>query len=315
MWWRARRGQLGGDVDCHVAWGGRRRRLDSCERAFYTTNVCSSADEGLDLRTPAGDHQARGAAGLSAEIEELQACVERVRCARRNPGRSASVIRAELVAIRQSCNVLEMQFARRAAELSTAVDWRWDENAIDVIRDDCKMSRHAAASAVQVGEQAPKLRESIKAVEAGEIGFSHVALMANAAQSLSKSTTASAAFDEAPLLDKARTRSVADFRNDCIHARHAADAEGVLREHRDAVEARSLHFKPHESGVVFMEATLDPVGAATVRAALEPLAQPQGPDDRRDYRQRLAGALVEIANQALDKGGLPQHPRSGPISR
>jgi Domain of unknown function (DUF222) len=50
----------------------------------------------------------------------------------------------------------------------------------------------------------------------------------------------------------------------------------------------------------------DPVGGATLIAALDPLARKTSHTDERSYPQRMADALVELAQRSLDAGDLPQ---------
>lgn len=50
---------------------------------------------------------------------------------------------------------------------------------------------------------------------------------------------------------------------------------------------------------------LDPEAGAVLLSALQPLAAPLGPDDKRSPAQRRADALAEIANQVLAVGHLP----------
>ncbi len=94
------------------------------------------------------------------------------------------------------------------------------------------------------------------------------------------------------------------FEHTCLHARHAADPEGVVDEEKQGVEARSLTFSTAEDGCVLVKAILDKVGGATLRTALEPLAERDGKDDHRDYPRRLADALVDLSMNALDKPNL-----------
>jgi len=54
----------------------------------------------------------------------------------------------------------------------------------------------------------------------------------------------------------------------------------------------------------FLDGILDAVGGAAVKAALEALAM-SGPRDRRRHKQRMADALVELANHGLESGALP----------
>jgi NAD-dependent dihydropyrimidine dehydrogenase PreA subunit len=51
---------------------------------------------------------------------------------------------------------------------------------------------------------------------------------------------------------------------------------------------------------------LDPIGGATLIAALDAQSRKASAADERSYPQRLADALVTLAEQALDRGDLPQ---------
>lgn len=55
-----------------------------------------------------------------------------------------------------------------------------------------------------------------------------------------------------------------------------------------------------------IDGVLDSVGGAALKVALESLAKRLGNDDRRTYRQRMADALAELTNHALDQGMLPR---------
>src|SRR2546422_10744023 len=50
-----------------------------------------------------------------------------------------------------------------------------------------------------------------------------------------------------------------------------------------------------DDGSFFLTGSLDPVGGAVVRNALEPLARYSGKDDHRLRPQRMADALIEVA--------------------
>jgi hypothetical protein len=167
------------------------------------------------------------------------------------------------------------------------------------------MGSYAAAERVCVGEQISVLPRSIEAMEKSEIGFAHVALLARTADALSKSDT-SRGFEETALLDQASEVSVSRFRHICHHARHVDDPAGYLADEVDAVEARELELNASEDGWVFVRGILDAAGGATLRTALEPLATRSGADDDRHRDRRLADALVELANVALDTGAVPQ---------
>jgi hypothetical protein len=77
----------------------------------------------------------------------------------------------------------------------------------------------------------------------------------------------------------------------------------------DVAPTRSLTMRDLHDGAVRGEFALDPEGAAALRAALSPLAEPRPADDgvrdARTFEQRNADALVELATRALDRGELP----------
>src|SRR6202049_3476414 len=130
----------------------------------------------------------------------------------------------------------------------------------------------------------------------GEIGFAHFVLLARESAAMGER------LDEAKLLRKARKESVARFRNSCMHARHAADPDGVVKEEKQGVEARSLTLSTADDGAVLINCVLDKVGGAAVQTALEPLAKRAGKGDDRLRDRRLADALVDLAMHALDNG-------------
>jgi len=77
----------------------------------------------------------------------------------------------------------------------------------------------------------------------------------------------------------------------------------------DPVEWRRLTWQRRSDGSLALRGWLDPVGAASVLAALEPLARPApaGPDgpDPRGVDRRQADALVEAADRLLAADELP----------
>src|SRR2546425_6084697 len=167
------------------------------------------------------------------------------------------------------------------------------------IKARCHMSGGAVSARICAGEQLERLDKSVEAVEAGEIGFAHFAQIANTSAAVGER------LDESTLLRHACKESVARFRETCIHARHAADPEGVVEEEVLGVEMRELTLTDTDNGMVSVSGTLDKVGGAALRTALEPLAKRTGKDDRRRYPRRLADALVEFSMNALDRSQLP----------
>ena len=166
------------------------------------------------------------------------------------------------------------------------------------IKARCHMSGGAVSARLCAGEQLERLDKSVAGVTSGEIGFAHFAYIANASAKVGER------LDETTLLRHARKESVAKFRETCIHARHAADPEGVVEEEVEGVEMRELTLTDTDDGMVSLSGVLDKVGGAALRTALEPLAKRMGKDDRRRYPRRLADALVEFSMNALDRSQL-----------
>src|SRR5689334_20743780 len=100
-----------------------------------------------------------------------------------------------MVGLRQIIDELELQFSRLAAELDQGD--QGSNSPIDWIRFHCHMTSNAAAARIAVGENLGRMAESAQAVQAGEIGFSHLISMARTANAVGK------AFDENKLLELA----------------------------------------------------------------------------------------------------------------
>ena len=208
--------------------------------------------------------------------------------------------------LRHLIDLEELSFAERAHEFAATdeAERQGSASPVDWVRHEAHMTGTAAARAIRVGEQMPKLPESVKAVRNSEIGYAHLALISSTAAAVTESKGAPP-FDEQPLLEKARENSVGRFSDDCANARHAADAAGFLSDHLTAVEWRAFEMNPCENGVL-LRGRLDSVAAATLRSALEPLATKAGAQDTRRRKRRMADALVELANHGLDAGVLPK---------
>ena len=218
--------------------------------------------------------------------------------------RSPEQVGADLVHLRHGIDLLEIRFARDAGRFASTSEYeaQGSVTAIDWIRHNCRMSGHAAAERVCVGEQMQALPESVSAATEGAFGYAHLALMARAAAWVGEH---GGSFREDPLLEQALESSVSRFRHLCHHARHAAAPDGYAEEEALVVEQRSLSLTPCEDGGYAIGGKLDALGGATLRTALEPLARPSGRDDDRDKARRLGDALVEMAGHALDGGRIP----------
>jgi len=203
---------------------------------------------------------------------------------------------SRLISLRRAIDLLELDFARCAAEF--AASRQWDQEGYntpeDWLRFNCHMNSNASWNALAVGEQQGKLAESVQAMQGGEIGFAHLATLGRTAEQLPK------VFDETQLLPLAKQHSPGKFFHKVLHYKHSLDAAAFNRVQEDLVEARRLRLSTAQDGCLLISGVLDPVGGAAVRTALEPLARPSGEHDDRNREQRYADSLVELAS-----GGKP----------
>lgn len=198
---------------------------------------------------------------------------------------------AALIELRAQIDALELEFSRLASEFAETGYWYYDgsNTAIDWLRFNCRMTSTAASDRLAVGRHVGKMTASVNAMEAGEIGFAHIAVMARTADAIRGS------FDENKLLPLARESSPGKFHYRCMHYRHAVNAAACADQQNELVENRRLKLSTAEDGCLLISGILDPVGGAAVRTALDPLAKPDGVLEDRSSERRYADALVEFA--------------------
>jgi hypothetical protein len=202
---------------------------------------------------------------------------------------SLDEITAEMVRVRREIDERELDLCRLAGAVAKLNCWDDGcDTAIDWIRFNCKMTRNSAADRVVVGEQLSHLPESIQAVQAGEIGFAHMPVMARTAKAVGD------AFDETALLKKARKLSPGKFYYKAMQYRHSVQPKVYADEQAEQAQRNRLSMSTAEDGCFLIECVLDPVSGAAVRGALEARAHPSGEHDDRERDQRMADALVEI---------------------
>src|SRR5438477_11214486 len=162
----------------------------------------------------------------------------------------------EMVGIRQAIDELELQFSRLAARFDKGSYWEQEgsNSPIDWIRFNCHMTSNAAGARIAVGENLGRMAESTQAMQAGEIGFTHLVEMARTAEAVGE------AFDELKLLKLARENSPGKFHYKCMHYRHSVDARAVAKEQAELAETRFLHLNTQDDGGLFLTGLLDPVG-------------------------------------------------------
>src|SRR5437879_13914363 len=93
-------------------------------------------------------------------------------------------IAERLIRLRRQIDLLELEFARLSAEFQ-ASDWFMEEGfttPINWIRATCHLNGPAAADRVAVGECLELMPKSHQAMEAGELGFSRLVVMARTDQ-------------------------------------------------------------------------------------------------------------------------------------
>src|SRR2546421_269300 len=206
-----------------------------------------------------------------------------------------------LIRLRQQIDLLELAFSRLASNCESS-DYYEDEgftSPINWIRVNCHMNAGAVADRIAVGDCMDQLPESLQSVNAGDVGFAHLVVMARTAQAVPD-------FDESELLRDAKKGTPGKFHHHCDHYRHAKDPARFAKEQAELVEHRKLELKAWENGMLSIKGCLDPVGGAVVRGALEALARRDGWQEPRVREQRLADALVEVAGMRpaaeMDRG-------------
>src|SRR2546430_8322198 len=90
-------------------------------------------------------------------------------------------------------------------------------------------------------------------MQSGEIGFSHLTVIARTEVALGKR------FDESVLLGLARKMSPGKLYYKSMRYRHSMDAKGYALEQADAVENRHLRLTTGEDGCLLINGVLDPV--------------------------------------------------------
>lgn len=233
---------------------------------------------------------------VAAELALLAESVERFSL--REHRVAGDELAIDLPELNRCINLLQLKFSKMAATFAQTDEYDRDcaYSPIHWLRTNCHLTAGAAGDRLAVGERLQNVPESAEAMAGGEIGFSHLALIAREAEALAE-TGSNSAFDETRLLNKARDYTVGRFRNFCHHQRHAADPARYALLEIDAVEGRTLSLQAGEGGILWIRGILDPEGGNALRTALEPLARRTGKDDHRTRGRRLADGLVEFAQR------------------
>ena len=214
-----------------------------------------------------------------------------------------------LMELARARDVIALEMAEHTAELQktdACVDDWGSTSTADWVRHQCNMSGGSALDLGHVGEQLVNLPKTIEAVRDGRIGFAHAAIIARHAQAITNSHSAEP-FDETPFLQAAESRSVSRLWHHAKHNWHRVDPEGVADEQKQAVEERYLRLTQGGDGTLYVKGQFDSAAGATIRTALDPLAQPLDHTDTRSLERRRADAWVEQSAHSLDTAAVPQH--------
>ena len=119
-----------------------------------------------------------------------------------------------LVCLRESIDRLELEFAQLAAEFAASEHFEEAgfNSPLDWIRVNCHLTAKQASDRIAVGRSG--VARSKGAVEAGEIGFSHLSVIARTALAVGQ------AVDEESLLEMAREFSPGKLYYRCQQYRH-----------------------------------------------------------------------------------------------
>jgi hypothetical protein len=210
----------------------------------------------------------------------------------------------ELKTLREAADVLEAATAKLLYRFDKAREYASEghPSAVSWMRDNCRMTGAAAAQRMSIARSLAELPQTEAALTNAEIGYQHVAHIARTAEAVGSDTVRDA---EEILLDAAKQMGPGTFRLVTWHLRHAVDPDGALREANELHERRFLHISESMDGLYYLDGLLDAEGGAILRTVIDALSKPTSADDRT-AKQRRADALVEIAQQTLDRGEVPQ---------
>jgi hypothetical protein len=223
-------------------------------------------------------------------------------------GMSASALAADLVAIDRALARLAGERARRVAVFD-AVDGGAADGAVTTaawLRQACRTGGDESRTQVRVAAQLRDLPATAAALQSGQIGWSHAALLAPVLTKARAILDVAAAQElEATLLDLARVESADRVAIAVRRVRFQLEPGGSLDRADREFQRRWLSTAVTPDRLVHIQGVLDAEGGATLLAALDAHMPPPTPDDTRSRAQVRADALVEIAGGHLAHGDVP----------
>ncbi|MGH8887789.1 MAG: DUF222 domain-containing protein [Egibacteraceae bacterium] len=195
---------------------------------------------------------------------------------------------------------------RRVAQVDARGAWRGEgaRSTADLLARRLRLTRGEARAQAETAVGLEGLPETAAAVRAGTIGLGQAQVAVQTAKELRPDVREDLdrlVAGDGGGMDRRRLREHVDAWT------HTVDPEALAgRERRAWANRRASVTSDGADGSGRVDARLDPVGTATLTAALDPLARKTGHADERTYPQRMADALVELARRSLDAGDLPQ---------
>jgi hypothetical protein len=213
-----------------------------------------------------------------------------------------------LIQLRESgIDPLEAVFATGLRRFDRSGEYKTDGalSLVAWLKWKCKLSGGAAAERVEIAHQLEQLPRTDAAFASGDLGYQHVAVLAQSARHVGAATVRQ---EEPTLLQAAQTMDPGQFTTVARNFEHRVDAEGALDEANRAHARRYLHLGEPQGGMVRIDGLLDAEGGATLRGALQAFMKPIK-DDVRSYGQRQHDALIELCRQPGKRDGAGARPQ------
>src|SRR2546430_8017444 len=165
------------------------------------------------------------------------------------------------------------------------------QSACTWVAAQCQMSKTTAADRLCVGEQLGNLPRIAEALGSGQIGYQAAAVICHLSEQVGEKRQY---IDQEHWIAYAQKFSLKDLRYLTYEARVRWDCEGFERQSEEDYELRSLDISETTGGMYRLDAWLDPVGGAALKAAIESLFHPPGAGDTRTGKQRRGRCLVRM---------------------
>ncbi len=195
---------------------------------------------------------------------------------------------------------------RRVAAVDVRQAWRAEgaRSTADLLARRLRLTRGEARAQADTAVGLESLPETAAAVRAGTIGVGQAQVAVQTAKELRPDVREELdrlVAGDGGGMDRRQLREHVDAWT------HTVDPEALAGRERRAWANRRLSMSADTpDGALRGGFELDPLGGATLTAALDPLARRTSHADERTYPQRMADALVELARRSLDAGDLPQ---------